>query len=64
MAPEVIERSGHTYSADIWSLGCVVLEMLNGEYPFQQYGPEAHKIMKAIVAKGYFLIILRNLIYN
>jgi mitogen-activated protein kinase kinase kinase len=25
MAPEVLKRSGHNSSADIWSLGCAVI---------------------------------------
>nr|CCC90929.1 unnamed protein product [Trypanosoma congolense IL3000] len=34
MAPEVINCSGHSYMADIWSVGCCVLEMLSGHPPF------------------------------
>ncbi len=25
MAPEILRRTGHTISADIWSLGCLVV---------------------------------------
>lgn len=32
--PEVIRMEGHTFSADIYSLGCTVLEMLHGFPPF------------------------------
>lgn len=30
MAPEIAKRTGHTSSADIWSVGCVSIEMLTG----------------------------------
>ena len=34
MAPEVVRQSAHTKKADIWSLGCLVVEMFSGARPF------------------------------
>ena len=34
MAPEVIKRTGHNHSADIWSFGCMMIEMLSGKAPW------------------------------
>lgn len=36
MAPEVVKQTGHTRKADIWSVGCLVVEMLTGEHPWAQ----------------------------
>jgi hypothetical protein len=34
--PEVIRMEGHSFSADLYSLGCTVLEMMNGVPPFSE----------------------------
>ncbi|KAG7088758.1 hypothetical protein E1B28_012724 [Marasmius oreades] len=39
MAPEVIEQSGATTASDIWSVGCVVIELLEGAPPYHDLDP-------------------------
>lgn len=39
MAPEVIELSGATTASDIWSLGCTVIELLDGKPPYYKLAP-------------------------
>ncbi|XP_064093171.1 mitogen-activated protein kinase kinase kinase 4-like [Macrobrachium nipponense] len=38
MAPEIFQSSeGHGRAADVWSLGCVVIEMATGKRPWPEY---------------------------
>lgn len=50
MAPEVIACSGHSCMADIWSVGCCVLEMLTGHPPF--WNLDNHMAVMFAVMKG------------
>jgi len=34
MAPEVILEKPYAYEADIWSLGCIVFELVSGIKPY------------------------------
>ena len=35
LAPETIQRSGHSCPVDLWALGILLFEMLAGHTPFQ-----------------------------
>ena len=44
LAPEVIEKKGYNNSADWWSLGCLMYEMLSGNPPFKIEGTNIYSI--------------------
>lgn len=59
MSPEVIARLGHTKSADFWSLGVVMFEMLTGVLPFQGENRKEtmHQIVKIKLSMPLYLSI-------
>lgn len=48
MAPEVIRKIGYGKPADIWSIGCCVIEMLTSKPPWSEFGKDAKVIMDVI----------------
>mmetsp|Transcript_4358 Transcript_4358/g.7941 ORF Transcript_4358/g.7941 Transcript_4358/m.7941 type:complete len:599 (+) Transcript_4358:2-1798(+) len=47
MAPEVVRQKRSGFAADVWSVGCTVIEMLTGKPPYQAY----HRSIPAILLK-------------
>ncbi|CAI5793746.1 S6 kinase alpha-6 isoform X1 [Podarcis lilfordi] len=52
MAPEVVNRRGHNQSADWWSFGVLMFEMLTGTLPFQ--GKDRNETMNMILKEVLF----------
>ncbi|XRB05940.1 mitogen-activated protein kinase kinase kinase [Pycnococcus provasolii] len=44
MAPEVVRQQGHGCAADVWSVGCTVLEMASGKPPWSQCSTQVQAI--------------------
>jgi serine/threonine protein kinase len=57
MAPEVVKQTGHTRKADIWSVGCLVVEMLTGEHPWAQL-TQMQAIFKAGATRHHLICVL------
>ena len=51
MAPEVVKQTGHGRFADIWSIGCTIVEMATGKPPWSQYG---NPVQKKIITGVFF----------
>ena len=35
IAPEVLEKRGHSFEVDIWAIGCILYTLLFGKPPFE-----------------------------
>ena len=55
MAPEVMDQTnGHIQSADIWSFGVTVIELVKGKPPYFDMTP--HKVVVAVITSGMQLL--------
>ena len=53
MAPEVIKQTGAGRAADVWSVGCTVIEMVTGKPPWsQKYGSQVSALFAIAQAGG------------
>jgi mitogen-activated protein kinase kinase kinase len=59
MAPEVVKQVAYTKKADIWSVGCLIVEMLTGEHPWAQLNQ-----MQAIFKVGIMPRVARDLSFG
>lgn len=62
MAPEVFmksESSGHGRAADMWSVGCCIIEMASGRRPWSDYDSN-YQIMFKVIAIKCIIIELKS----
>lgn len=51
MAPEVARRVGHSFPADIWSVGCAVIEMISRRAPWSDVSTNCKEVLE-LVSRG------------
>jgi mitogen-activated protein kinase kinase kinase len=62
MAPEVVKQTSYTRKADIWSLGCLVVEMLTGSHPFPDFS-QMQAIFKVCLGVGGWVDVDWNFVF-
>lgn len=65
MAPEVFMKSesgGHGRAADIWSVGCCIIEMASGRRPWSDYDSNYQIMFKVLAIKYIIINVKSNLI--
>ncbi len=61
MAPEIIQMSGFTTSADIWSVGCTVHELITGAPPFFDFQPMQVSVPSSSHPPTHYSLSLQSL---
>ena len=57
MAPEVVKQTSYTSKADIWSLGCLIIEMFTGDHPFPEFNQMQAMFRVSLYTKRIVLFI-------
>ena len=63
MAPEVVKQTAYTQKADIWSVGCLVVEMLTGEHPYPQLSQMQAIFKVRLLDSLFFLFTLADRVH-
>jgi serine/threonine protein kinase len=48
LAPEIVDRKGHGFAVDWWSVGCIIYEMLTGQPPYMLVGGNKEELFENI----------------
>lgn len=59
MAPEMVTSKAYGAKVDIWSFGCLVLEMFTGQQPWKGYAPHQalFTVWVLFCKNGFFLSV-------
>src|SRR5690349_12969798 len=60
MAPEILDGKPYGKEVDIWSFGCLVLEMINGSPPYYNHNPEKVNLLRSFLTHKAIQMIIEN----